>query len=86
MAKQRIKSTIALAEKITKDDEKKERKAEQLCKACHYFSRIAGQAFTDQACGCCGEMQTYSSTSTDVLCMPCAQKHDACKHCGGDLN
>jgi LSD1 subclass zinc finger protein len=86
MAKQRIKHTLDLAEKLKSDPEKASRVEQQLCKACHYFPRMAGQVFTEQPCGSCGEPQMYSSTATDILCSACATTHGVCKRCGGDLN
>lgn len=44
-----------------------------------------GAAITLEPCMRCGEMQTYGSTNTDALCLPCAKETGLCKHCGGDL-
>lgn len=85
LAKARVEETLKRARNIEEDTQREARVERQFCKACHYFSRIAAQAFTTQPCACCGVPQTYSSSATDVLCMDCAQSHDLCKHCGGDL-
>lgn len=81
----RVEEALRRARNIEEDAQKEPRLARQFCKACHYFTRLAAQAFTTQPCACCGVSQTYSSSATDVLCMDCAKSHDLCKHCGGDL-
>lgn len=86
LAKRRVQNTIDLAQSLAADAGRERRLADQRCAACYYFPRVAGQAFTDQPCACCGIEQTYSSTDTDALCITCAVVHDLCKHCGGDLN
>ena len=86
MAKSTIKSTIALADKFATDPHKAKRQIRQYCKVCHYVTRMAGQAFTAQACAVCGTVEMYSSTATDVLCTGCAQTHSACKHCSGAMD
>lgn len=79
--------TLRVAERLKEDSDAEQRKAEQLCQTCYYLrkSGIAGQAITTQPCGICEENQTYSSTATDVLCKPCAEKHQLCKRCGADI-
>lgn len=84
-AKSRVNHIIAEAKELENDDRVEDRTARHLCKACYYSSRIGGAAITTQECMCCGEVQTYGSTSTDALCKPCAIKHSLCKRCGGDL-
>jgi len=84
-AKARVKAQIALVEEILIDARKLERLKRHECKACFYNGRIGGSAMTARECMCCGEIQYYGSTATDVLCMTCAVKHKLCKHCGGDL-
>lgn len=86
MAVKRVQSVLDLAAKLETDSDKPTRLVEQNCKACYYFSSIAGQAFTDQQCACCGTLESYSSTNTDALCMACAKGGDLCKHCGGDIS
>jgi hypothetical protein len=81
----RVKSAMKLAEKLRDDPDRERRLASHRCLACFYFTGLAGQAFTQRDCGACGCSQTYPSTSTDALCMPCAQDRFLCKHCGGDL-
>lgn len=81
-----IQDQIEFAEKLKFDPEIKQRIEKAECVWCFYSSRIGGQAMTTQACAACGEIQTYSSTNTDVFCKKCASKHDLCCHCGGDVN
>jgi hypothetical protein len=76
-----IASIIDRANKITKDPDKKDRRAKSLCVVCHYGSRLGGAAITDRPCGCCGKMQHYSSTATDILCLDCAKLLGMCKQC-----
>lgn len=85
MSNHRCQDLVKRAEKVANDSEKDSRLNAQLCKACHYFDRIGGQAFTMRPCMSCGSEEQYGSTATDVLCMPCAKDGDLCKRCGGDL-
>jgi hypothetical protein len=84
-ARSQVDSIIAQARAMEQDEDQAARLARHFCKGCHYPRRMAGQAFTNQPCACCAEPQTYSSTSTDNLCLPCAKEHSLCKHCAGDL-
>jgi hypothetical protein len=85
IATRSVESAVARAHKLTTDPDKEARLQRGFCRACFYAgARMAGQAFTTQPCACCREDQRYSSTATDALCKPCADKHDLCKHCGGD--
>jgi hypothetical protein len=80
---------IEKAARADRDAQKGERIAAQNCKACWYVLRggmVAGAAMTTQPCACCLLPQTYGSTNTDALCMPCAHQNSMCKHCGGDLD
>ena len=84
LAKSKVERAIEKAKNIEQDAHKDARLSVNECKACFYFDRIGGSAITSRECMCCHEVQTYASTSTDVLCKPCAEKHSLCKHCGGD--
>jgi ribosomal protein L32 len=84
-AKRRVDDALELAERLVNDTDKAARLERHLCKACHYFSRMAGAACTTQPCACCASPEQYGSTAPDVLCHPCAKEHSLCKHCGGDL-
>ena len=76
---------IDRATRLQADPKRAERIAAGLCRWCFYAAgRIGGAAMTTQPCSSCGTDQTYASTSTDVLCLPCAKEHDLCKRCGGD--
>ena len=81
------RSVLKRAEEMKTDPRKVERLKRCECRACYYLngSRIGGAAMTDRPCMCCGKVQHYSSTATDVLCMSCAEKHKLCKRCGGDV-
>ena len=74
------------AREMETDPRLEERVEAQRCKACFYVPRIGGAAMTQRPCMCCGKSETYGSTSTDELCLPCAQEGGLCKHCGGDLD
>lgn len=86
MAKLRVAHWVKLADDVSKDVRKAERLAKQECKACFYSDRLGGAAMTQRDCMCCAKPNWNSSTNTDVLCLPCAQEHGLCRHCGGDLN
>lgn len=69
------------------DDADRDRRLElQVCVRCHYTPRVAGAAITIEPCALCGIDQTYASTSTALLCAPCAATNDLCRHCGGDMD
>lgn len=70
------------------DAEKKDRRAEQLCRYCYYTGKhaMAGQAFTDALCVDCGKQMIFATTSTDRLCPDCAKKRNLCKHCGAEMD
>ncbi len=81
-----VQRVLDHAQDLLTDPHQTDRLAAQLCKACFYGPpRMGGAAMTTQPCMCCGTDQMYGSTNTDVLCQPCAQAHDLCKHCGADL-
>jgi hypothetical protein len=85
LSRMRIEETLKLATDIAEDARKEARLASQKCKACFYFPSLAGQAFTKQPCGICGQDQQYSSTRTSALCKPCGAANRLCRHCGGDI-
>lgn len=78
-ANQKLRTNVAL------DTDRDRRLGLQTCVLCHYEARIAGAAICTQPCALCGEDQTYSSTSTSLLCTGCAAAHDLCRHCGADI-
>ncbi|MCA9340278.1 MAG: hypothetical protein KDA17_05170 [Candidatus Saccharibacteria bacterium] len=83
-----VRNHLQVAEKLLHDTEAKDRLAACQCKACFYVMnpRIGGAAITEQPCAMCGDVQTYGSTATDVLCLPCAKSNELCKRCGGMLH
>jgi len=85
MARLRVDSTLEQARALLEDTDKAARLERHFCKNCHYGRRLAQQAFTKQPCACCHEEQQYSTSATDVLCLPCAQENSLCKRCAGDL-
>ncbi|MCL4525220.1 MAG: hypothetical protein M1492_01750 [Gammaproteobacteria bacterium] len=83
-SKSRMDSIIKLARNLETDPEREQRAQKCLCRMCYYGSRLGGAAIKSESCMCCGVVQTYGSTNTDALCLPCAQEMGLCKHCGGD--
>jgi len=80
-----VEHHLNVARKLTEDPQKSEREARSLCRCCFYvISSAGGAAITEQPCGLCLAPQSYGSTNTDVLCLPCAREHSLCKRCGGD--
>lgn len=80
-------SIIKFSLNLVNDPDKKNRLAAQLCAYCYYKDGgFAGQAFTTKKCEICEEPQTYSSTDTDDLCLPCAKENKLCKHCNSHLD
>jgi hypothetical protein len=78
---------IERAEKAKNDTDREARLIKQLCISCHYIrGRIGGAAMTTQPCACCLKPEMYGSTATDELCLSCADKHNLCKRCGGDID
>ena len=81
-----IKRTQKLSEQFTTDPERSERLEKQECMACFYCpSRIGGAAVTVGVCGLCDKEEVFGNTCVDVLCKDCANRHDLCIHCGGDI-
>jgi hypothetical protein len=87
-ARQYLNEWIINAEHAYTDKQRTERAAAQCCRWCFYGrrSRLAGQAFTTRPCDSCAEDQTFSSTATDPLCMPCAQRLGLCVRCCADVD
>lgn len=84
-AQAHVERVIATYIAMVDDIDKPARIAKGLCKSCHYDgARMAAAACTTQPCAACGVPQSYGSTATDVLCLPCATEHSLCKRCGGD--
>jgi hypothetical protein len=87
LAKEHVEDLVRRAEMLNMDAGKEDRLKKCLCLSCYYVftSRIGGAAITTRACGVCGNLETYSSTNTDALCIACAKVEELCKHCGGDM-
>lgn len=84
-SKRYISNILDLAMMLKIDHNKKERLNANQCVWCFYGSRIGGAAMSHNKCMSCNKEEMYSSTDTDVLCLPCAKEHKLCKHCGADL-
>ncbi len=86
-AKHRVKDLKIKIADFDNDPKKSERVEKSLCKHCFYIANahIGGAMFTSRECGLCKEVQTYSSTATQPLCLPCAKENGLCKQCGGDV-
>jgi len=80
-----IESTSARLIAYYSDPEKKQRKANGLCRYCYYFdtARIGGAAMTTTNCRGCDKDLHFGNTCTDDLCLECSVKLKLCKHCGG---
>lgn len=80
-----LRDAIELGQRLTLDPEGAARAEAQLCKLCYYRVQVAGQAFTSRPCMSCQQLQRYSTTMTDSLCLKCACDGDLCKRCGADI-
>lgn len=85
-ARRKIEEVLERANQFSTDPKKTKRFESRLCKACYYSEWMAGQALTSRDCMRCHEKQTYGSTHTDALCLPCAKESGLCKHCGADFD
>ena len=79
------RSRLKLAQSLQDDPQRQRRVLASMCRPCFYIVRLAGAAITHQPCMLCDQNQTYPSTATDVLCLPCATARHLCKRCGADL-
>lgn len=82
------RETIQRIARLEADESVEKREQQGLCRTCFYLRtpRLGSAAITQQPCGLCEDLQTYSSTATDILCLPCALEHALCKQCGADRN
>ena len=72
--------------RLESDPKKEERIKRHWCIWCMYgYGIMAAQAFHTQDCGICGQSQVYNSSDTERLCLACAQEHELCRRCGGDI-
>lgn len=81
-----VDDVVTSANKFLTDPEKEARLKDQLCIRCHYSPRVGGQAITTVACLSCEKDVVSSSTNCDWMCLECAQKHRACRHCSADIH
>lgn len=70
------------------DSQKKARLQKALCRYCMYYatSRIGGAAVSSRSCSFCETTLHSGNTNVDILCVPCATKHEICCRCGADLH
>jgi len=87
LSNREIADYLKKAERLSGDLDQAKRRAAQQCKVCFYLraGRLAGAAMTSEPCACCGVSQMYGSTATNLLCNPCANKHNLCIGCGADV-
>ena len=71
-----------------KDSRKDKRLRDQLCCTCYYLcaGMLAGQAFTEYTCSCCGEKEMHHNTATPRICRKCSTEHNLCVRCGAGLD
>lgn len=88
--RQRLSAWISNAERAFADLDKTERIERHECRWCFYRAmsggRVGGQAFTARDCDSCGQSVTYSSTNTDRVCRPCAERLGICVSCVADID
>ena len=87
-AKDYAQDTIRRVEKcLVNDSDKARRLAARQCQWCWFRkgTSLAGQAFTEYKCRCCGETKMYPNTSTPMICDACSDATELCCRCCGDL-
>jgi endogenous inhibitor of DNA gyrase (YacG/DUF329 family) len=79
--------TLLAAHKFSTDEDRTERISKSLCLCCFYIfkERMGGAAITHRECASCDTEMTFSSTATDLLCLPCATTNCLCARCGADI-
>lgn len=82
----KIKEIKKLADQIENDPNKVERNDQQICKVCFYHKKVALCVMTLYNCGVCDDEILHSNSDVDKLCQRCATMHEACKHCGGEMD
>lgn len=76
---------IAKANAAERDSNRAERIEKGECRYCFYCKgKAGGSACSSRPCACCGVEVYSANTCIDVLCKPCADKHELCVHCGAD--
>lgn len=88
MASVRARDWLFKAHAYEVDESREQRLKAVLCRTCYYLydDRIGGQAMTTWYCGVCAKEQLAGSTAHDRVCGECAQAHQLCKQCGGDVH
>lgn len=73
--------------KFKEDKRKTERKTTYMCKFCTYIeAQIGCSAITFSKCNICGSEIYNPSTNIDYCCLNCAEKHNVCVFCGGNMD
>jgi hypothetical protein len=71
------------------DKNKNARLQDQSCRFCYHLcsDRIVGTAFTEWTCAVClKEQPPWPHTGHPMCCTSCAETHELCRRCGGDLH
>jgi hypothetical protein len=87
MARSYAEDALAAVASFNADEQRAARKTACECRTCFYLrsSRIGGAAMTYWNCGLCGVENLHSSTATPRICRECAEEHELCAECGGDV-
>jgi hypothetical protein len=85
--KRYVDKALLAAKKLSIDEDKSERLDKCLCLSCFYLfkERMGGASITHRECASCDKEMRFSSTATDLLCLPCAIDNCLCARCGADL-
>ena len=85
--KRYVDKALLAAKKLSTDEDKSERLDKCLCLSCFYLfkERMGGASITHRECAHCDTEMRFSSTATDLLCLPCATENCLCSRCGADL-
>lgn len=82
----KINTALRFIKDIETDPKKDLRTIDQTCKTCTYTRKGSFQAFTNATCGYCMTTMEFVNSNVDILCKRCATMHQACKHCGGEMD
>lgn len=80
------RSEQKLEKNLRTDPRHDERTSVQKCKSCFYNHFFGGAMMTAAQCHNCHKDMTFGSTDNDYYCLDCAQKLNACVHCGKEIN
>lgn len=85
--KRHVNDVLSSAKRLSTDEDRAERIKQSLCPCCFYLNkvRIGGAAMTTRECASCDKEMLFSSTATNLLCLPCASENKLCMRCGADI-